>query len=152
MAAYLTTLGLIALFLLVSALIGIRDRRRQDAGERRALAEAFGKPGAKEYPDGRFHELPRYLERHRREYVVDDITWNDLDMDLLFRSMDTTSSSAGEEYLYWLLRTPVTGDLPRCSEEGMHWWKSMIRSGSTYRGSCSAWAEAESIRLMNTWI
>ena len=123
MAAYLTTLGLIALFLLVSALIGIRDRRRQDAGERRALAEAFGKPGAKEYPDGRFHELPRYLERHRREYVVDDITWNDLDMDLLFRSMDTTSSSAGEEYLYWLLRTPVTGDLPRCSEEGMHWWK-----------------------------
>ena len=113
MAAYLTTLGLIALFLLISALIGIRDRRRQDAGERRALAEAFGKPGAKEYPDGRFHELPRYLERHRREYVVDDITWNDLDMDLLFRSMDTTSSSAGEEYLYWLLRTPVTGDVQR---------------------------------------
>ena len=39
-------------------------------------------------------------------FDVDDITWNDLDMDDLYTMMNNTQSSIGEEYLYALLRKP----------------------------------------------
>ncbi len=35
--------------------------------------------------------------------TVDDITWNDLDMDQVFARLDTCQTSLGEEYLYTLL-------------------------------------------------
>ncbi|WMC92726.1 hypothetical protein [Kineothrix sp. MB12-C1] len=35
-----------------------------------------------------------------------DITWNDLNMDAVFRQMNYAYSAAGEEYLYYLLRSP----------------------------------------------
>lgn len=37
---------------------------------------------------------------------VDDITWNDLDMNEIYMEMNNTQSSIGEEYLYALLRKP----------------------------------------------
>ena len=39
--------------------------------------------------------------------IVDDITWNDLDMDELFRLIDNTGSQNGGEYLYDMLRRPL---------------------------------------------
>ena len=41
-------IGIFAVFLAISAVIGIRDKKRLDARERRRLRENFGKPGAKE--------------------------------------------------------------------------------------------------------
>src|SRR3972149_9936211 len=43
-------------------------------------------------------------------YLVDDTTWNDLDMDFVFTEVDHTVSIAGSQYLYHLLRTPVFDD------------------------------------------
>lgn len=122
MDTYLVMIGIFAVFLAISAVIGIRDRKRTDIRERRKLRESFGKPGAKEYQDGRYEQIPGYQKRHRQSFEVDDITWNDLDMDLLYHSMDTTCSAAGEEYLYWLLRSPRTDGGTCLSEEGMRWW------------------------------
>ena len=39
--------------------------------------------------------------------TVDDITWNDLDMDALFRIIDNTCTQNGGEYLYDMLRRPL---------------------------------------------
>ena len=116
--------GVIAVFFAVSFLIGVRDSRRNDARERRKLAEAFGKPGAKQYPEGRLHELEGCVMRRASgdSFSVDEITWNDLDMDALFLSMDTTCSNAGEEYLYRLLKLPRTDGSVPVSEEGLLWW------------------------------
>jgi len=41
-------------------------------------------------------------------FSLDDITWNDLDMDLIFQRINYTRSSAGTEELYRMLRCPVT--------------------------------------------
>ncbi len=41
------------------------------------------------------------------EFVVDDRTWADLDMDLIFGRMNQTLTIPGEQVLYALLRTPV---------------------------------------------
>ncbi len=38
---------------------------------------------------------------------LDDITWNDLEMDRVYARIDSTQSAAGEEYLYALLRSPA---------------------------------------------
>ena len=122
METYLVMIGIFAVFLVISALIGFRDNKRIDARERKRLKESFGKPGTKEYQDGRYEQIPGYFKRHRRHFEVDDITWNDLDMDLLYHNMDTTCSAPGEEYLYWLLRSPRTDGVIIPSEEGMQWW------------------------------
>lgn len=122
METYLTMFGLIAVFLVISAVIGRRDRLRRDARERKKLAESFGKPGSKEYPDGRIEQIRGCIRRDHSPFSVDDITWNDLDMDLLYRSMDTTCSTAGEEALYLLLRSPRIDGGTSCSEEGMQWF------------------------------
>lgn len=47
-----------------------------------------------------------YLNRETEEFQIDDITWNDLDMDRMFRQMNYTRSFIGESYLYYQLRTP----------------------------------------------
>ena len=38
--------------------------------------------------------------------VVDDRTWHDLDMDMVFRKVDTTITSVGQQFLYRKLRLP----------------------------------------------
>ncbi|MDO5131528.1 MAG: hypothetical protein Q4D81_00925 [Eubacteriales bacterium] len=55
--------------------------------------------------DGRGKNFPAGGAGDR--FSVDDITWNDLEMDRLFSRMDSTCSAAGEEYLYYLLRMPA---------------------------------------------
>ena len=124
METYIIMSGLIAVFLAISAVIGYRDGKQRDQKARRSLADAFGKPGSKEYPDGRLAQIRAGSERRSASFRIDDITWNDLDMDLVYHSMDSTCSSAGEEYLYDLLRSPRIDGGTSCSEEGLVWWAS----------------------------
>jgi hypothetical protein len=42
----------------------------------------------------------------KSSHIIDDTTWNDLEMDRIFERLDTCCSSIGEEYLYAVLRTP----------------------------------------------
>lgn len=128
METYLTMIALIAVFLIISALIGWRDRKRLDARERSKLIASFGKAGVKEYTSEKLAELRQSSTRHFSKLpgspiAVDEITWNDLDMDLVFQSMDSTCSNAGEEYLFGLLLCPRTDGSTGVSEEGLLWWK-----------------------------
>jgi len=60
----------------------------------------------KEYKLERFARMGSFYERHKKEGQLDDITWNDLGMDEIFKRMNYTLSASGEEYLYYKLRTP----------------------------------------------
>lgn len=86
---------------------GLWDARKQSAWQKKKMREAFGQKADREYADGEFGGIPRYFEKHQGSFFLDDITWNDLDMDEVFRQMNGTYSSAGQEYLYYMLRTPV---------------------------------------------
>lgn len=85
---------------------GLWDAKRQNIWHRKKLKEAFGKRAQREYADGEFLGIPRYFEKHRDGFYLDDITWNDLNLDEVFFRMNSTGSSAGQEYLYAMLRTP----------------------------------------------
>ena len=54
--------------------------------------------------------FPTFLKNTLKdgEDYIDDITWNDLDMDKIFMMIDNTHSSVGRDGLYKLLRKPVT--------------------------------------------
>lgn len=51
-----------------------------------------------------------HYQRHRGDDCVDDATWNDLGMDEVYASLDCSQSSAGEETLYTILRSPHRGE------------------------------------------
>ena len=74
--------------------------------------EAWGTASEKEYDRTKYESISHYFQQQLRkgkitEPYVDDITWNDLDLDEVYQVMDHTTSLVGAEYLYYLLRTPV---------------------------------------------
>lgn len=53
-------------------------------------------------------DLYGFLERKdHTNFIIDDITWRDLDMDEVFKKLDHTKSLSGMQYLYNLLRKPI---------------------------------------------
>lgn len=48
-----------------------------------------------------------YFRNKNEKNIIDDITWNDLNMDDIFKKINNTQSTAGQEVLYDTLRTPV---------------------------------------------
>lgn len=53
-----------------------------------------------------YHDFMR--EREPEAYMVDDVTWSDLDMDRVFKRINPGTSTPGEHWLYHMLRTPAT--------------------------------------------
>lgn len=48
-----------------------------------------------------------YFRNKNEKNIIDDITWNDLNMDDILKKINNTQSTAGQEVLYDMLRTPV---------------------------------------------
>lgn len=71
------------------------------------LRHEYGVITPKEYRPEHYASIRRFFSLHESKDCVDDITWNDLNMDEVFKRMNDTYSSAGEEVLYHTLRTPV---------------------------------------------
>lgn len=98
----------------IAAIVIFTKKRRALKRLRRALEERWGKPPAEKYGPGDMGAIAGYYAnysvRHGAEGLIDDITWNDLDMDHVFKRINNTCSTAGEEYLYRLLREPVLRD------------------------------------------
>lgn len=104
--AYIIFFAAMALFLLFVFIQGICSERRQQQRFIRHLYDDYGKRPDREYKVERFLRIGSYYKKHPAEGQIDDITWNDLNMDDIFKQMNHTLSSTGEEYLYYTLRTP----------------------------------------------
>jgi len=85
---------------------GYLDYKRSEKKFVKKLYEEYGVLPEKEYKEEQFKSISSYFLKHQNGFFVDDITWNDLDMDAVFKGMNYTWSAAGEEYLYYMLRTP----------------------------------------------
>lgn len=97
---------------------GFYDQKKTIKSFRQKLKENYGKYPEKNYKPEQYENIAKYYLKHKKGYSIDDITWNDLDMDTIFMLMNHTNSSAGEEYLYHRLRTPeLNGDKIERDEE-----------------------------------
>lgn len=92
-----------------------KNRKRMMAKIRRE----WGQAPEREYDPTEFDCISHYyLNRETEEFQLDDITWNDLDMDRVFMQLNHTRSFLGESYLYYRLRTPALkgGELEKFEE------------------------------------
>lgn len=103
------SVGLLA-FLAFLALAGYghiqKKNRLKEAG--RKIRTGWGHTPERKYSWEEFERVSHYFYRRQEDcpFYIDDITWNDLDMDQIFQRVNHTWSSAGEEYLYYLMRMP----------------------------------------------
>lgn len=71
------------------------------------LYHSYGRPAERTYKAGEMEHIQMYYLKHRADQQIDDITWNDLNLDRIYQGMNVSSSAAGDEYLYYRLRTPI---------------------------------------------
>lgn len=95
--------------LLVFFISGMMNERKQLKQYREKLKKEYGSANTREYSKEGFERIGGYYRFHRSEDSLDDITWNDLNMDDIYRRMNYSKTSAGDEYLYHLLRNPKIG-------------------------------------------
>lgn len=83
---------------------GIYDSRMNFQSLIFRLEKNWGNPPEKEYTSEQLRSIGFYYRSIKEENDIDDITWNDLDMDDIYFLMNNTVSAVGEEYLYAVLR------------------------------------------------
>lgn len=105
---YLVFVAVMAGALVLLFVKGWLDYRKSEKRFREKLRRDYGELPQKEYKPEQFAGISHYYLRHPKDAEIDDITWNDLNMDEVFRRMNYTWSAAGEEYLYYMLRVPCT--------------------------------------------
>lgn len=96
--------GLAAFFILLFIILSYLDKLRRLHKIRQRLQYNYGRFRELDYSDEVLSVIGEYSKS--KEKMIDDITWNDLDMDSLFLSINHTWSFAGEDYLYYLLHVP----------------------------------------------
>lgn len=119
----LATLFFIAVIMVIVLAIflwnGWKHRQWLDAH----LRKSWGKVPDREYQSEELESISHYAFHHREgKFYVDDITWNDLGMEEIFMLLNNTVSSCGEEYLYYMLRTPAQSYEPLSKREALMQW------------------------------
>lgn len=108
-----------AIIILACIYVYIRNKRNAAAIIEKRIERDWGRCPSKKYTSDGYANISHYFNNSTEASadVIDDITWNDLGMDDVFRLINNTYSSTGQEYLYKLLRTPCT-DGSRLEEFG----------------------------------
>lgn len=103
-------LGIVITLLVFAAIFYFVWRKQQKAASLQNLRLTWGRskiPPAKS-------ELERIAlyDRLKNRDGLDDKTWNDLDLDLIFEYIDRTSSRVGQQFLFHLLKNPHSNEEP----------------------------------------
>ena len=97
----------IVLFIILAAfLYGLYQKKQYRKTVIKKIKDSYGMSPSREYSDGEYAHIGGYNRNHKSDFSLDDITWNDLNMDAVFSAVNYSYTSAGEEYLYYLLRNP----------------------------------------------
>lgn len=108
---------LIVCFLVIAVYVSVDSKRKRAAKILKKLQNGWGKPSKRKYSEDEYEIITHYYKEcavHKNQ-GIDDITWNDLNMDGIFKQMNIANSSAGQEYLYKMLRIPEK-DMDRLRE------------------------------------
>ncbi len=75
------------------------------------LRASYGKVPDPYYFDGDMNYIRAYYDFRRDNgldpFLIDEITWHDLDMDRVFKRINPKRCTSGEQYLYYMLRSPA---------------------------------------------
>ena len=101
---------LIITAVIIIAITGVIISRNAKKKKYYKLLASFGQLPKNDYSYEEYESISHFFKNTLKdgEDYIDDITWNDLDMDKIFMMIDNTHSSVGRDRLYKLLRKPVT--------------------------------------------
>ena len=99
----IVSIAAIILIVFVVLSWGIQWRRREK--NRSRMKFYYGRWRDVYYSDEVLSIIKEYTQS--KECLIDEITWNDLNMDDVFQKINHTWSFAGEDYLYYLMHVPV---------------------------------------------
>lgn len=101
---------LIITAVIIIAIAGVIISRNAKKKMYYKLLASFGQLPKNDYSYEEYESISHFFKNTLKdgEDYIDDITWNDLDMDKIFMMIDNTHSSVGRDVLYKLLRKPVT--------------------------------------------
>lgn len=75
------------------------------------LEDSFGKEPDKDYFPGDMESIRTFYDsccvNEQNQFHVDETTWKDLNMDDIYKRVNACQCTAGEQYLYYMLRTPM---------------------------------------------
>lgn len=86
---------------------GIIEEKRKEEKLRKRFQENYGKANKRQIKEEELERISHYCKDRIDKYTIDELTWNDLDLDLVYKQMAYTESSLGDDYLYYMLRNPV---------------------------------------------
>lgn len=86
---------------------GILEKKRTIEKWKKTFEEEHGKINKRQLKTEELERISHYCKEKKTESYIDELTWNDLDMDLVYEQIAYTKSSLGDDYLYYLLRNPV---------------------------------------------
>ena len=118
-----TAILIIAVLLMMTAVLAIvqnRAKEKEDLASR--TGRSWGNDAPKSYTAEAYEAIRSYsdqVEDTETQCSVDDITWEDCAMDALFRRVDQTLSSPGEDVLYSWFRHPLLAEKPLEEREEM---------------------------------
>ena len=99
---------ILLLFVLCLAWTAWRESRGRRARFLQNMIQAWGKIPDREYSWEELEKISQYFQqREKKGFYIDDITWNDLNMDQVFALLNQCLSPVGDACLYDMLRKPV---------------------------------------------
>lgn len=101
------TIGAIIILVLVVIKVVYDEKKYMEKLTSR-LKRTWGQPTRQEYSEVIWKNIKYYHENTAGENDIDDITWNDLELDRVYEKINHTRTSVGEEYLYAMLHKPCT--------------------------------------------
>ncbi len=97
-------IGVIIVIIIVLKIV--YDRKSYKTKARYKLKAKWGEVPNHTYSEEKLQSIGHYYRTVvKRDSDVDDITWNDLDMDQIFMTLNNATCSIGEEYLYAMLHS-----------------------------------------------
>ncbi len=102
---------IVLLFLLLTGILAIRNRNREVKQQfLKQAKERWGSQTPQEMTIEAYQSIRLYSDQYpvsSDHHIIDDITWNDCDLDQLYRRMNQTLSSPGSDVLYAWMRHPL---------------------------------------------
>lgn len=99
--------ALIVFLLLLITRVYLQNRSKEKEYEDRILHH-FNELTPEKISAARKQRMADGCKQKNQEFCIDDITWSDLQMDEVYDRFAFVETQAGEEYLYEILRTPLT--------------------------------------------
>lgn len=106
-----TIIGYILIIVVASTMISLGSNVKRNREIKERIEKDWGNEIEEKYSEDDLKTIAEYFNNRRKdkdkEFFIDEITWNDLNMDSIFKKMNTTESSPGEQCLYNILREPL---------------------------------------------